>query len=106
MKTGALRHRVIIQQRGTAQDALGAPTDIWTDLTTVWAAVQPLQGQERQAAKAAQAETDVKITLRWRTGIDPASKRLKFGARLYDIESVLNIDERNIWMEIYCKEAA
>lgn len=104
MNAGSLRHRVTIQQRAATQDGFGEPSDTWTDIATVWANVQPLRGEERFTAQQMQAAIDHKVTMRYRAPLS-AQNRLMFGARILDIESVVNIDERNRTLEVFCKEA-
>lgn len=104
MRAGQLRHRVTIQERGTTQDEYGAPIEEWTNVTTDWANVEPLRGMERHAAKHTEASADVKVTMRYRSGVT-STNRLKFGSRIFDIESPINIGEANRTLEIFCKEA-
>lgn len=105
MRAGTLRHTVTIQQKSSVQDSFGALINLWTDVASVPAAVQPLRGMERSAAKQTQADADIKVIMRYRTGIT-TTNRIKFGDRLLDIEAVVNIDERNRTLEILCKAAA
>ena len=105
MNIGALRHRIEIQAHsGTTQNSFGEPVENWTRLLDADASVQPLRGLERYASQQTQSTADTKVTMRYRSGID-TQKRVKFGARIFDIESVINIDERNQTLELLCKEA-
>jgi len=104
MQIGRLNRRVTVQQRTAASpDSFGAADATWTDIATIDAAVQPLRGQERSAARQTEAGADIKVTMRYRT-IDAKNYRLKYGARLLDIESVIDIDERHRVLEVNCKE--
>ena len=76
ISAGQLNHRIRIQQPTTVKDALGAPTQVWADVATVWADIQPLSGREariadrvdqqlvaqRRAARIAQAEMCASIS--------------------------------------------
>jgi SPP1 family predicted phage head-tail adaptor len=44
-----------------------------------------------------------KITIRFRSGIT-AKMRIKFGTRMFNIRSVINIEERSRWIEIMADE--
>jgi SPP1 family predicted phage head-tail adaptor len=101
VRIGKLRHRVEIQEFTTVIDDDGYPTENWGTIATVWASVEPVSGKEYWAAAAVQAETTVKVTMRYRDGITTAH-RLRFGGRVYDIKAVINVEERNRVLELMC----
>lgn len=104
MNPGNLRHRVTIQERSSELEAeFGTQKNTWTDIATVWANVQPLNGREYFAALQAQSAIDLKVTMRYRAVT--TANRLLFGTRKLDIESVINVGERNVMLELMCKEA-
>lgn len=104
MKAGWLRHRITLQTKSTTQDTYGAEQDVWTDEATVWASVEPLRGQEYFSSKQMQAEETTRIRIRYRSGITPAW-RVIFGDRIFNIKSIINPQERNIFLELMCEEA-
>lgn len=106
MRLGPLRHRVKIQQRTESPSATtGALTPTWADITDpdMWAAIEPLKGREYHEARARNSEVDTRIRTRHRTGIN-AKMRVAFGSRTFDIQSVINVDERNRELHLMCKE--
>lgn len=105
MEAGKLRHRITIQQdSGTTVDASGHPTASWTDVRTVWASVQPLGGLERWRANQMQAETTHLITIRYQDNITTKMRALFQGDRYLYFLDVLNLNERNIELQIQAKE--
>lgn len=105
MEAGKLRHRLVIQQdSGTTQDASGQTTSNWTELLTVWASVQPVNGLERWRANQMQAETTHLITIRYLEAVTTKMRGLFQGTRTLEFLSVLNVDERNIEIQIQAKE--
>lgn len=104
MRAGDLRHRVTIQQLVTVYDEYNQPVEMWQDLTTVWAAIEPLSGREYWQAKAVNAEVTHRVRMRYRAGITP-EMRLVFNGRVFEILAVLNLEERNIELQLLCKEA-
>jgi SPP1 family predicted phage head-tail adaptor len=105
MIVGKLDKRIVIEeQSGTTQDEFGAVVENWTALLGADASIVPLQGFERYAAQQANSTVSHKITMRYRDGID-AKKRVKFGIRIFDIEAVINLEEKNRWLELSCTEA-
>lgn len=104
MKAGPLRHRVTIQEKaGTGQDGYGEDLPVWSDVATVWAAVEPLRGREFLEAQRAGAEVTTRIRIRYRDGIEP-EMRVSWGDHTYDIEAILHIEERQREIHLMCKE--
>lgn len=108
LRAGSLRHRVTIQTldaESPSQDAGGAPNDTWSDVKTVWAAVEPLRGRELLAAQQVASEVTGTIRMRYEAGQGVTAKhRCKFGTRYYDILAVVNPTERNKELLLYVRE--
>ena len=103
---GKLRHRLTIQQSRRIGDGGGGSEGSWDDpikVATVWGSVKPLSGNERLRAMQLEARVSHRITIRYRTGITTAM-RVLFGTRLFNIRAVLNLDERNRWLDIMAEE--
>lgn len=101
-----LRHSITVQAPNPSVDAGGGRSNPWaspTTVATIRACIEPLRGFERLRAMQLEAPVSHKITARWRSGIT-AKHRLKFGSRLFNIRSVINMDERSRWMEIMADE--
>lgn len=103
MRAGNLRHRVLIEQRQLAQDGRGDPVETWTAFAEAWAAVEPLSGRERFAARQEGSEVTTRVRLRYLAGVTP-EMRLSFAGRLYDIEAVIDPDERHRALVLLCVE--
>lgn len=89
IEAGRLRHRVTIQRQTQTQNAqTGELTVAWTDVATVWAAVEPISAREFIAAQEPNAKITARVTIRYRGGID-ASMRLIHRGRRYNIQGVL-----------------
>lgn len=102
--TGERRHQVIIQTITESPDSIGQPIPSSGTLATVWASVEPLEGRELLQARQIHAEVTHRIiTNEYVSGVTP-KHRVAFGARSFDILSVLNPEERNIHLEIMAKE--
>ena len=70
---------------------------------TVWAYVAPKTGREYDEAQKLRAETTYNILTRYFSGIT-TDMQILFRERLFKIESVLNIDERNEQLQIVAVE--
>lgn len=104
MRIGQLRHPVELQKFINVQDELGNQIEEWTTVATVWAAVEPVSGKEYWEARMLQAETTVKVTLRYRPGLNPVEYRLVFRGEIYEIESIINLEGRDRLLQLMCKK--
>ncbi len=103
MRSGQLRQRVTIQQKSVARDTYGGETVTWADVTTVWAAVEPIAGREYFSAQQLQADVNHRIRIRYYSGVT-TTMRVKLGTRYFDILSILNLEERDRETHLMCKE--
>jgi len=103
INAGALRHRVSLQQSTLTADGGGGATLAWTTVATVWAAIQPLKGRERQRAEQIESPLTHRVTIRHRDGVT-AAMRVLFGARVFNIRAVINPDERDRRLDLLCEE--
>jgi len=103
MRAGSLRKRVELQSQATTKDAIGGSVGAWSTVSTVWAGIRPLRGQERFSNNKESAEVSHEIKIRYYAGLTTAH-RIKYGARLFDIQAILNIQERDADMLIMAVE--
>jgi SPP1 family predicted phage head-tail adaptor len=103
MRIGKLRHLIELQSSATTTDAVGQQVKTWTTYATVWAWVRPMSGREVMSSQQAVGEITHKVTIRYDDSI-AVTDRILFGTRIFDINFIGNRDERNIFMEIMCKE--
>ncbi|SCY25308.1 phage head closure protein [Alkaliphilus peptidifermentans] len=103
MKIGKLRHRITIQEYQATRDSFGAEVKEWVDIKTVWASIEPLSGREYFSAKQINAEVTTKIRTRYLKGIHP-KMRVLFNDRIFEILSVINVEEKKRELELMCKE--
>lgn len=103
MRAGQLRHKIVIQQAAYATDAYGGRIPTWSFWAYRQADVSPIDGREAQYAKTIAATVSHKVTIRYTPGVDP-TMRLVFGTRVFAINAVLNVDERNREHGLYCTE--
>ena len=101
MRAGQLRQRVTVQEKSVTRDDYGAEVITWTDLATVWAAVQPLTGREWIEGRQETAGVTTRIRMRYRSGITP-EMRVSFGDIEFNILSVIHVKEREL--HLMCRE--
>lgn len=103
MRAGDLRHTITIQRVTETTDDLGQPVQVWTDVATVRAAVEPLTGRELYAAQAVHAEAQCNVRIRYISGIT-TKDRVKYGSRYLNILSVIDQMERHRELVLLCSE--
>jgi SPP1 family predicted phage head-tail adaptor len=105
MKAGDLRHRVILQRpieiRGTDYADVQRT---WQDVATLWASVEPLSGREFFANAEMQGELTARVRLRYRPGVTP-KMRLQYDGRIFEIQSVMNVNEDDVELELMVAES-
>lgn len=108
MGAGVFRRSVKFQTRSASVDSFGQQVTTWTDAFTARACIEPLSARELFAAQAVQSEVSHLITVRYRAElanpIAVAAIRVLFGARVFNIQGALNIDERKGIVEISTSE--
>lgn len=103
MKAGDRRHPILIEQVAETKDARGELTQTWAAFASAWAEVKPVRGREYFQAHAENGAADTRIILRYIPGVT-RQMRVNHGGRIYDIADVLNIDERNVELNLMCLE--
>ncbi len=104
MRAGKMRHRIRIYLPSETQDSAGSivqgpPSLLFED----WASIEPLQGREFEAAKSYAVEITHRVRMRHRPGVTE-KMRVMYGERIFDIQSVINVNERNVEMQLMCLE--
>lgn len=103
MRSGLLRHEVTIQANVETQAADGSVARTWSDIATVAASIEPLSGREGLLAAQINPEVTHLVKMRYRDDVNSRC-RLLFGARVFQVDSVLNTQERNIELVLQCIE--
>ncbi len=99
-----LRHLVRIQNRSTTDDGFGQEVQDWTDVCTPFAKIDPAFGVSSDDAEAQTSAITHTLTIRWRPTAITARMRVLFGARIFEIVSVIDIEERHFWLQLLCSE--
>lgn len=105
MRAGQLRHRLAVQKATESQSSSGEITVEWSILNWTWGQIVPLSGRELDAARQIKSEATHEIRLRYDSGLT-SEHRLLFGSRVFEINAVLNVDERNRESRILAREVA
>jgi head-tail adaptor len=77
MRSGSLRHSVIVQQPNiTAVDGVGHVTEAWTEFVDRRFSIKPLQGRELEVISQKYGEVSHELRGRWQEGITPDMRLL------------------------------
>lgn len=87
---------------GIGQDYFGQRVVDFTTLASVWAKVEEKNGVEGEMSNQIVAERRVQFLIRWRNDINE-QMRILYRGRIYEIESIINNDERQKTMRIHTK---
>ena len=108
ISAGMLTRRIKIQRPSTIKDSVGAPCRSWLDVATVWADIQPLSGKEAVLANRISAELSHQIIVRYQSLFDNpqqvAQMRVLYKARIFNIHSALNEDEKRTQIILLASE--
>lgn len=87
------RHKLVLLKRTLTQDPVsGQGLEHWTEQPPIHGSVEYLRGGELWAAGGVpqrQAQTEARIRIRSRRGLNPADYRLRWGPTVFDIQAVI-----------------
>lgn len=103
LNPGTLRHRIHFQGTAEVSDGAGGFEETWATEVSAWASIEPMNGYEKFTAGKTEAFATHKITMRYQNGIS-ADQRILFGDRSFNIEEIINVDERNAVLRLKVTE--
>lgn len=103
MPAGNLRTRLVIEVNEPIHDGAGQLLENWKKLRSELFAIEPLSADE--APRGAQNEATATLRLRCRYFVGANSRmRLRAGTRIFLVAGVVNVQERNRWLEWTARE--
>lgn len=103
-KTGKRRHLVEIQENRPITNEVNEKVPDWVTLPPqCFASITQLSGNEAVLGLQVNAEATHQINIRYRPDVKP-EMRVKFGNRVFDINSVDNVEERNWELDMVATE--
>ncbi|AKU43349.1 head-tail adaptor protein [Bacillus phage Silence] len=99
-------HRVTIEENaGNVNDGAGNIVPKWVPVASlVPAKVTPTNGAEITTADKKAAQITHIVKMRYRSGLIKDKHRVIFNGRILKIEYIINKEERNIQLDLQCKE--
>lgn len=100
--------RMTLLKEFIVYDAFNNPRSVWHPFAVLMVAIEALTGREYWQAAQSQSESSVRITMRYRQGINDRI-RLRYesedGVSVYEPKSPpVNVREHNQYIEIMCRE--
>ncbi|MBN1604619.1 MAG: phage head closure protein [Chitinispirillaceae bacterium] len=104
-KTNATRrkHLVYIQTKTSASDGRGGFTETWNEIGPVWASVDPIRAVKLQEYRSANVNATHLINISAKASITEHN-RIRFGTRYFEIQTIENLQERDIDLVITATE--
>jgi SPP1 family predicted phage head-tail adaptor len=104
MRAGQLRHKVVIEKPGTrVDDTMGGGTLPFETHAEVYASIEPLTGNELLRGGQLESTLTHRIRTRYVAGVRP-SYQVRSGSRVFDIDRVIDPEERHRELELICTE--
>ncbi|MEQ1672838.1 MAG: phage head closure protein [Hyphomicrobium sp.] len=100
---GDLRHRVQIETAARTSDGGGGAVITWTQIAEVWAAIWPRSNDEQFESDRMAGKATHDIWIRFRSDVKP-EMRIRFGARVFDVRGVIDVEDRSRWLKCPCVE--
>lgn len=81
----------------------GGAVETWTTFLTAFASVSPKSTRERFFADRVEPLTSHTVRMRYAEGLT-TSMRILFGTRIFEIKSIIDVEEENEFLEIMADE--
>ncbi len=99
MRAGRLRHRLSLQSPTFTNTSVGTVVTTWPTAATIWGSIEPLRGREFYDSALINSDVTSRIVIRYTSDIEP-NYRIVFGTRTFLIDSIIDVEERNIEMHL------
>lgn len=99
-----LNRRITILRQTDEKDEYGEQLDEYFSVATVWAAIEPLRGQEFFAARRENAEVTTRIRIRYRSGIDRTMVVRYKDEYEFEILYIIRPEFGKTELQLMCKE--
>lgn len=100
---GKMRYPLKLQSATRTTDAGGGSSESWSTVATIYGDIKPLNSEESYRQGVIQESVTHEVYVRFRAGLS-TSNRLLYESRVFNIKGVLNIDERDRFLKLTCKE--
>lgn len=103
MRSGKLRHYADLQSPTASAGTMGGLALTFAHDSYSWARIEPQAGSEATNAGGTRSRNPVLITIRYHSTVKP-TWRVVLGSKTYEVNAIVNMDERNREMQLHCTE--
>ena len=103
LTSGQMRNKITIQRKIETPDGGGGSVVVWSDVVTLWCKIKPVSGSERLQSMRLESDITQRIYTRYRDDFT-AADRINYNGRLMQIKAIINIEEKDQWLEVYATE--
>tara|TARA_R110000744_G_scaffold106775_1_gene203156 strand:+ start:3311 stop:3649 length:339 start_codon:yes stop_codon:yes gene_type:complete len=100
---GKLRSAIAIERLTLGTDAIGGNSQSWATNKSLKAFIKPMSGGEYLHSQRLEARLSHRIYIRYTADI-LNTDRVVYNGRNFQIRAIINIEERNKWIELHCEE--
>ena len=104
LSAGKLNKKISLQRITRTPDGGGGYTESWTEYAKTWAHVKPKTGNEIFSGMQLEANITHDIMIRYRSDILPNDKIVLETSRELNIRSIIDLEERHVWLQLRCEE--
>jgi SPP1 family predicted phage head-tail adaptor len=101
---GERRCPVVVEANSPTTNDLGETIDAWTEVGGAWAKIENQAGRELYLSRQVQPDATAIIKIPYYHGLT-TKHRIKYGDRIFDIQAVNNVEERNREHWLTCRES-
>jgi SPP1 family predicted phage head-tail adaptor len=104
VRIGEFRDLATIERPSETKNTVGMP-DGWVEFAKVWVKYGPLSSRPREqvAGNVLESLVNVMVQCRFIEGVTPAM-RIKFDQHVLNIKTVIDLDGRRQYLEMWCVE--
>ncbi|WP_274424866.1 phage head closure protein [Chelativorans sp. YIM 93263] len=100
---GRFRTELILQEAEIAEDGVGGHTEIWQEVATLFAQLEPVRASSRFGAGQEHETVTHRVTLRHRADVRSGMRLLRKG-RVLEITNVRDADETGRYLVCHVRE--
>ena len=100
---GRLRYQVDLQSATNTRDSGGGLSQSFNSVSKIFADIRPQSGDETFRQGKMQEKLTHNIIIRFKTGVT-TSQRIVYKSRVFNIRSIINVDERDRFLMLKCVE--
>lgn len=101
---GLFNKQIVISRKIKSKDSQGFPTDTLETVLTTWANVKTTRGMTLIKNNSDFEKAYTNFTIRFPKVVIDREMLIQFNGKIYTIEYINNVDEKNVELELQAKE--